>query len=134
MHKFLKNSPFIIIGLFLLFFIGAVKFSQLILIKNHKMTNCIIYSMYYGGKGSKGQYGLYYNFLFNEKSYKSTVLLTGYVSKLNSKNYFINRTFPIAFNKNFPYLSQPLIFPNDFKEFNIPFPDSLNWVVQYIEK
>jgi len=36
--------------------------------------------------------------------------------------------FPVIYNKNDKSLHRILIVPDDFKEFGIPYPDSLNWV------
>ncbi|MFT3682280.1 MAG: hypothetical protein QM791_18550 [Ferruginibacter sp.] len=50
------------------------------------------------------------------------------------------KDYSILIGKSFPVLvssltkkSTMLIIPNHFKKFNIPFPDSLKWVLQYVK-
>lgn len=42
---------------------------------------------------------------------------------------FENRYFPVMYYPRWGGHSQLLIRPSDFKDFNIPFPDSLKWVL-----
>jgi hypothetical protein len=45
---------------------------------------------------------------------------------------FVGRYFPVIYYPGWGGHNQLLITPSDFKEFNLPFPDSLNWVLPYI--
>ena len=47
--------------------------------------------------------------------------------------YFIGKTFPAMYLPGKDIL-EILITPRDFEKFNIPFPDSLNWVMPYVLK
>jgi hypothetical protein len=51
--------------------------------------------------------------------------------EINSSDKYklVNRYFPVVYSKNNPENCDILIFPDDFKKYNIPFPDSLNWVL-----
>jgi len=44
---------------------------------------------------------------------------------------FVGKTFPAIYSPNTNSL-KILITPGDFEKFNIPFPDSLKWVLSYI--
>jgi hypothetical protein len=46
---------------------------------------------------------------------------------------FENKYFPVMYD---PILgtSKLLIEPSDFKRFNLPFPDSLKWVLKYLKQ
>jgi hypothetical protein len=46
---------------------------------------------------------------------------------------FIGKTFPAMYLPDKDIL-EILITPRDFEKFNIPFPDSLNWVMPYVLK
>lgn len=46
---------------------------------------------------------------------------------------FIGKTFPAMYLPGKDIL-EILITPRDFEKFNIPFPDSLNWVMPYVLK
>ena len=45
---------------------------------------------------------------------------------------FENRHFPVIYYPGLGGSSELLIRPADFKRFNIPFPDSLAWVLKYL--
>lgn len=55
------------------------------------------------------------------------------------KDSLLKKTFPVVYDttaKGSRYVPFPvylLITPDDFKKFNMPFPDSLNWVRKYIK-
>ena len=48
-----------------------------------------------------------------------------------NKFNFVGKTFPAMYLPSNETL-EVLIAPVDFEKFNIPFPDSLNWVMQYV--
>ena len=47
---------------------------------------------------------------------------------------FVNRYFPVMYNPGWGGHSQLLIVPEDFEKFNLPFPDSLEWVLPYLKQ
>lgn len=47
---------------------------------------------------------------------------------------FENRFFPVMYYPGLGGHSQLLIMPSDFKSFNLSFPDSLKWVLKYLDK
>ncbi len=65
--------------------------------------------------------------------YRGQILHNKYYSPLSSKmqGLIIGKYFPVLVNDKNPYSNDILIFPDDFKAFNIPFPDSLSWVKEY---
>jgi hypothetical protein len=66
-----------------------------------------------------------------------------YYYYLNGKRYtggyklriydFIGKDFPIVVHCKDSSFSRMLIAPDDFKEYGLPFPDNLNWVIPIIE-
>lgn len=42
---------------------------------------------------------------------------------------FVGKYFPVVYSKIDTSISELIVEPEDFKRFNIPFPDSLNWVL-----
>jgi len=78
-----------------------------------KMSITLKYEFYYKGKRITGA-----------NSFK----------QLSGITEFEERYFPVMYYPELGGHSQLLIRPNDFKEFNIPFPDSLRWVLKYMEK
>lgn len=49
----------------------------------------------------------------------------------NYIKYFVGKDFPVIYSKKHPNISQLLIFPRHFKAWNLEFPDTLEWVIQY---
>lgn len=47
--------------------------------------------------------------------------------------YFVNKSFPVIYSVKDPTINKILVFPSDFSEFKIEYPDSLNWVKRLIE-
>jgi len=76
-------------------------------------------------KGQSPQFVYYY--YVNGASYK-------YFRHTNwpkDGSIFIYKSFPVVCDSTNPKNSRLLIFPDEFRDFNIPFPDSLQWVLDY---
>lgn len=43
----------------------------------------------------------------------------------------VNRSFPVIYSKTHNDKNEILIFSDDFKEFNLPYPDSLRWITNH---
>jgi hypothetical protein len=67
----------------------------------------------------------YYSF-----SFKDTIIHASrnIAIRYYEREKFINKAFPVAFSSKNPETSYLLVFPKDFKKFDLPFPDSLQWV------
>jgi len=78
----------------------------------------------FGGKVSGG-----FNCVINYKNKEKE--LPSVSSLQRGKFYFIGKTFPAMYSPNTDIL-EVLITPSDFEKFNLPFPDSLSWVANYV--
>jgi|SRR4051812_12879793 hypothetical protein len=88
--------------------------------KNGTIVQAKILRVNLGGKVGGG-----FECLIN---YKNTEIKLPSVSSLLSGKYkFVGKIFPARYSPNSNTL-EILITPEDFGKFNIPFPDSLNWV------
>ncbi|SFQ31200.1 hypothetical protein [Parafilimonas terrae] len=58
---------------------------------------------------------------------------TSFGDIVSLQHFIINKQFPIIFSSVNPNYNMILILPEDFKDYNVPFPDSLNWVLQYVK-
>ncbi len=133
--KFEKTDIFILSFLVLLAL--AVVFSSLYerskLEKKHLITTGLIYDWESGGKSSPGSKYINYEFYLGSKKIKGERMYSNESLKLSFvENYLINKYFPIVYSPEYPKNSAILITPKDFAQFEIPFPDSLNWVLPYI--
>jgi hypothetical protein len=122
-----KGIPYIIIlGFVIAFFRSCGSEEQLM--KNYTFTNGTVlrFSPDYRGAGG----GITYEFVVNGKTYENKSL---YAPIYSSKGYFfVGRSFPVAYDSTDVNNNTILILPMDFKEFHISFPDSLEWIREYI--
>lgn len=116
----------------LLFFILVV-LSFLIInkvrINNIKDTMVITSGTIFNSKlGSRGWIELHYEFFLHDQRFQSLEKIG-----IPNKYYkiFLNKKFPVVHSSENPKINEMLIFPEDFKKYNIEFPDSLNWVLPY---
>jgi hypothetical protein len=92
--------------------------------KNGILVPAKILRVNYGGKVSGG-FECLINYNGEQKERPS-------ISSLKSGRYnFVGKTFPGMYSPKTNTL-EILIAPVDFKKFDIPFPDSLKWVLEYI--
>jgi hypothetical protein len=47
--------------------------------------------------------------------------------------YLRNKSFPVIYSLKDPEKNVMLLTPSDFEEYNLKFPDSLNWVKEFID-
>jgi hypothetical protein len=80
----------------------------------------------FGGQGL-----LHYEFSYNGKNYHKSANGSGFLVVYKEK--FTNKIFPVIFNPK-DGTSIMLIFKNDFEEYKLPYPDSLNWIEVYLKK
>lgn len=121
-----KKSLFGMIVVIILF-IGAVIWRNSIqddLKKNGIVVAAKIIRVNLGGKVSGG-FECLINYNGEQKERPS-------ISSIKSGRFnFVGKNFPGIYSPKTNTL-EILIAPVDFKKFDIPFPDSLNWVLQYI--
>jgi hypothetical protein len=68
-----------------------------------------------------------YNLKLGDVIYQERVRCEGI--KLSCGNKFIGKHFPIVYSDLNPEYNEMLITPYQFEEFNLTFPDSLQWVL-----
>ena len=81
------------------------------------------------GKGT-GE-GLSYVYMVNGVRFRANRHYTRIT--LRGAEHYINKNFPVIYDRSAPSLSYILILPEDFWEFRLPYPDSLNWTRGYAE-
>ena len=121
--EFNSKKNLVIIIFFSLISIGLIrncfKYVQL------KQDYFIVYGTIY--ETARGQAGasLYYKVKINNKIYNGERL---YGSSYLSRDYFLNKTLPVAISKIDTNNKKLLIEKSDFKEFGLERPDSLDWI------
>ena len=91
--------------------------------KNGLLINAQIIKVVIGGKPAGG---FLCRFTYNDEVKENSTPTS------LKKGYFdmIGKTFPAMYSPKMGSF-EILITPTDFEKFNIPFPDSLNWVIKY---
>jgi hypothetical protein len=100
------------------------------LYKNPGFTNgkAVFFAPDYKGIGG----GINYTFKIGDKEYKNTGLYPNvYASKGDN---LVGKSFPVVYDKDDENNNMMLITPKNFERFNIPFPDSLEWVLKYLQQ
>ena len=92
------------------------------ILNNHVILNCKIISITSNYKSAPS----FQCEIFNKNERK----IVGSSTNVKKVNIFIGKQFPMAYSEQINK-GQILITPENYKEFNIPFPDSLNWVLDY---
>lgn len=117
----------IIFGMILLVGRFEAKNNQEKIKANYKVVNGTITNVSFK---SKLGYLLNYSFDYN--------LTTNFAETYSSKyaplrNYLLHKSFPVVVSTANPKDNDILITPADFKNYNIPFPDSLAWVAEKLQ-
>jgi hypothetical protein len=117
------RTQFVIIGAFVIFLIIA-KFSDVHLKDYGIILNGKTLKWVYGTKTR----GISYEFIYKGEKITSTSLY----NDIYGYDIFLNRTFPVKYDTTIGR-SAILIVPSDFKDNDVPFPDSLDWVRKYLQ-
>jgi hypothetical protein len=108
-----------VIVVVLILFRQCIRYIQL------KQSYFILYgTIYKTGRGQAGA-SLYYKVKINNKYYYD---VENYGSSYMSRDYFLNKTLPVAISKIDTGNKKLLIEKSDFKEFGLERPDSLDWI------
>lgn len=125
--KLMKNIvSFFVAIIFVLIVVDWRNSNQRDLKSHGVLIQAYITRVNYGGKSSSG-----FNCLINYNN-KTFQRPTPSTVKRN-RSYFVNKTFPAMYSPASDIL-EILMTPEDFSKFNLPFPDSLRWVVDYLNK
>ena len=75
---------------------------------------------------------IYYNFEVDNKTYSST---NNYGNFHSLQRFIVNKSFPVIYAKDNPAdYNAVLIEPDDFSAYNVPYPDSLYWIIEHIKE
>ena len=84
--------------------------------------------------GNAGSIILRYYFFVNGRKFSSSIaLLSSQISVRDCNEYLAGNYFPVAFVPSDPEISSLLVLPDDFERFGRSFPDSLYWVLSYVD-
>jgi len=99
---------------------------------NHVIGTARVYNYSSGGRGNAGGVWIDYVISVNGKNFKgSTRYLSNEISS-GELNYFLGKTFPVVYNPSNPSISSLMLLPKDFSNRGYVFPDSLRWILPYL--
>ncbi len=125
MNKKAVFGSIVVIGLFLTSILWRIT-SQNDLKKHGVLIGATVTRVNLGGKTGGGfECRINFNGTHKQLSSPSSILKGSYD--------FIGKSFPAMYLPGKDVL-EILITPKDFEKFNLPFPDSLNWVMPYVLK
>ena len=116
-------------GLFVIFVFSLMVngvFTNKRLRKQGMLTTAVVTDYKFGYRGG---ISFIYEFVFEGKLIKNKKSFMEIVPSKGAN--FLNKAFPVLYLQNSPSNNQILISRYSFKEFEIPFPDSLNWVIEF---
>ena len=98
----------------------------------HNITIGYIRSVDGGGKGNWGP-GVHYTYYANGRLVEDSRRVKEFPYTIGQ--IIVGKSFPVAYRKYwYGYEDCLLITPSDFTNYGREFPDSLQWVLDYIEK
>jgi hypothetical protein len=105
------------------------------LLNNQRFSAGIVTGFLAGGRGSAGVMSINFKFVVKGQYYNGS---SGYsdmnLSSANFDSIFKGKTFPVIYDGSNPHNADILITPTFFKHFGVPFPDSLKWVLEYVNE
>lgn len=135
----MKNKK-IVISFILLYLIGYLIYVYFFSIPNYKhlknnyiLSTCHSYDFSLGSSYKNNPPSIYYKYKVNDKEYRGSTQLYK-ISSRDLQAHLLNKTFPVAIDKNDYSNSIALIEPDRFDDFKIKFPDSLIWILPYLKK
>lgn len=81
--------------------------------------------------GKNGLLG-YYSFVTNDYETHGGSKKGGRLRQLGADVF--KKAFPVIYNRKDPTKSEILVFPDDFSDFGLPYPDSLSWVKEIMDR
>jgi hypothetical protein len=120
-NKVVVISVFCIFGLLIVF----VEIRQISLSKNGVVVNA--HTLDWAGSSYMGM-TLKYEFVYKGEKEEGN----NPIEKIRGLREFEDKYFPVFYDPKLGQ-SQILIDPAKFKKFNVPFPDSLSWVLPYFK-
>lgn len=124
---------YIIITLLIPIYYFFAKNERTNLLKEHNIGSCVIDNIKTVGR--EQIISVKYHFNFENNLYHGESVYNRKEIKFENIKLLNNKSFPVIFKKRMYGMSSIiLIFPKEFNDFSIPFPDSLKFVTQYICK
>lgn len=128
-----------IIGFVLVYLVGYLIYVYFFSIPRYNrlkndyiLSTCYSYDFSPGSSYKNNPPSIYYKYKVGDREYRGSTQLDK-ISSTDLQDHLLHKTFPVAIDKNDYSNSAVLIEPATFKEFKMPFPDSLKWIKEYLK-
>jgi|SRR5579859_1373727 len=103
--------------------------------RHHVFGIAYTHTSNYGGRSNPNCTEVNYTILVNGKEYKgSSIFSFNEISASDCNRYLLGRTFPVIYTPGDPTNSQLMVTPRIYRAYGETFPDSLQWVLQYLKQ
>jgi len=117
--------------LLLISFLAFAKYSRLILKESHLVTNGFIDGVRIVGRERFVRVD--YHYFIDGRKYSANSSFNPNQMSYENFRLLKKKKIPVVYHKGaIRTISFPLIFPGDYEDFNVPFPDSLKWILPLI--
>lgn len=82
----------------------------------------------------EGKNPLAATYIFGTSPYDSFASSRGDARYEKLGRELFDHSFPVIYNNHDPQISAILIFPDNFEELGLPYPDSLQWVKEMLDR
>lgn len=133
-NRFSKPAKTVTVMIVLVLVLGIIIYQLMrnkILKEDGQIISGIVYDYSHGTLKSPGVKFKYFFTVNNKKHYSTSTPYN--LNKELAANDFVNKTFPVLVDTADITNSELLLSPSMFNKFGIPFPDSLQWTVNYFE-
>ena len=100
--------------------------------QNHLITYGDVLEIRHTGRANLVRVG--YRYYIGNKFHDFSKEYSSSVISVKDSKVFEGKSFPVVYYPKFPYLEAMLIFPEDFEQFHVPFPDSIRWILPLMKK
>ncbi len=129
----LKILMIILLIVFPIFIILYGFYNKNSLKRNYTILTCKIVEVWAGTKGSPNSVKVKFEYFINNKRYYNDVQYDKSIALSVWKNEILGKNFPVAIDSTNYKNSYPMILPENFEFYNLPYPDSLKWVLTLIK-
>ncbi len=116
------------VGLLFAVLVFFAKLSRWSLEKDHTITTAVIDEV--GIVGRERFVKVQYHYLVNDHQYNDNASFNQRQMSYDNFRYLVNKNVNVAYHiGRFSNASALLIFPENYEEFKLKFPDSLSWIL-----
>ncbi len=117
---------------FLVLFFASARYVRHLLITNHRFSSGKVYEVRRTGRSHIVR--LAYTFEATGRTYDVSTIYEEELLPIEDAGMLLGKTFPVIYYTKMPALAnQLLLFPPDYEQYQISYPDSLKWLLPFVK-